>query len=99
MTTPLMQKIYIVLLTLIALGYFGYNIFSSTPYTTANPDFSGTPIVGQDILSLVTKLKTISLDQSFFSSPLFIRLQDFSVTLFPESQGRPNPFAPIGVEK
>lgn len=99
MNTNFMQKIYVVIATLLILGYFGYSIFWSSSSTATGPDLSGTVIVGQDILSLVARLKTISIDQSFFSSPLFVNLQDSSVTLFPESQGRANPFAPIGVER
>ena len=99
MATPFMQKIYVALVTLLALGYFGYAIFISPPSLTSSPDLSGASTVGQDILSLVAKLNTISIDQSFFSSPLFLSLQDSSVSLFPESQGRANPFAPIGVER
>lgn len=99
MNTNSMQKIYVAIATILILGYFGYSIFWSSPSATTDPGLSGTVIVGQDILSLVARLKTISIDQSFFSSPLFVNLQDFSVALFPESQGRANPFAPIGVER
>jgi len=93
-----MQKIYIGLVTLLALGYFGYNIFISPASPNASPELAS-PIVGQNILNLVAKLQTVSIDQSFFSSPLFTSLKDSSTTLFPESQGRSNPFAPIGVER
>jgi hypothetical protein len=55
--------------------------------------------VGQDILVLVDKFKSVSIDPSLFSSTLFTTLKDSSVPLNPESQGRVNPFANIGVEK
>ena len=49
-----------------------------------------------DTLALVDKLKTISIDQNVFSSPIFSSLKDFTQTIFPEQQGRTNPFSTIG---
>ena len=93
-----LKKIIVTVLVLIGLGVFGYNVFIKPP----TPDISGLSVdskyktSGQDILLLANKLKNISIDQNFFSSELFKNLKDFSATLTPESQGRPNPFAPIG---
>lgn len=50
----------------------------------------------KDVLTLVEKLKSISIDQNIFSSPLFLGLRDFTKGVFPELQGRTNPFATIG---
>ena len=91
-----MQKVYITIITLVVLSFFGYNIFLSPAEVTTGSAFSSQARADRDILSLVERLKTISIDQSFFSSALFMSLKDFSVTSFPESQGRTNPFAPIG---
>ena len=93
------KKILIVSLGLIILGFLGYYflIRSSTDISSLiTPYLSET--VGQDILIQVDKLKTISIDSSFLTEGLFNNLKDFSTPLIPESQGRSNPFAPIGVE-
>lgn len=99
------NKIIIGSAFLIALAFFGYSLFASDPRLVAAQD-TGTqpigtmpntsPIIGQDIIDLVNTFKTVSIDPTFFSSPLFRNLKDFTVVLSPESQGRSNPFAPIG---
>ncbi len=91
------QKTLIILIVLVVVAFVGYNLMSSTPVeegveaTTTSGD-----IVGGDILSLVEKLKMITIDSSIFSSALFASLRDSSAPLTPEIQGRPNPFAVIG---
>ena len=97
MTTFTTQKILISLVVLLLLGFFGYNLFMrSVPISSFSE--SGGEMGSDDVISLVEKLKSISIDQSIFSSPLFKNLKDFEVTPTPESQGRVNPFAPIGTE-
>jgi hypothetical protein len=55
--------------------------------------------LGQEFLSTLLGLRTIKLDDSIFTSPSFNFLRDFTTVLIPEgNEGRPNPFAPIGVE-
>ena len=49
-----------------------------------------------DILVLSQQLKTVSIDPSIFSGPLFANLVDRSVPIQPEGQGRTNPFAQFG---
>ena len=97
--SPNVKKILIVLGTLIALGFLGYYflIRSSTSVADLIVSSSGEAI-GQDILVLVDKLKTISIDSSFLTGALFTSLKDFGTPLVPESQGRSNPFGSIGSE-
>lgn len=61
---------------------------------TASPD--GTNQKGREILALLADLKSVRLDDSIFSDPVFQSLQDTSVELVLEPKGRPNPFAPLG---
>ncbi|MFZ2621101.1 MAG: hypothetical protein WAX85_01215 [Minisyncoccia bacterium] len=96
--TPILQKVTVVLVTLIILAGVAYYSLTNIADYAPSPDLSETGVVGQDILVLVEKLKNASIDQSFFSSVLFVSLRDFNTSLLPESQGRPNPFAPIGVD-
>jgi len=91
-----MQKLYIIIISLVLTLFVGYSIFLA-PSQTGVTSFSGGS-VGSDILNLVTKLKTTSIDSSFFSSALFGSFKDYSIKTFPETQGRPNPFAPIGLD-
>lgn len=51
---------------------------------------------GREILALLAELKSVRLDESIFSDPIFQSLQDTSVELNQEPKGRPNPFAPLG---
>ncbi|MCX6702236.1 MAG: hypothetical protein NTX96_03540 [Candidatus Zambryskibacteria bacterium] len=91
------QKILIAMIVLLLLGFLGYKMFTKETVVLENTIVpSNTEIVGQDILSLVEELKAISIDQDFFSNPLFSNLKDFTQTIFPEARGRVNPFAVIG---
>ncbi len=66
-----------------------------SPITTNQPG----ALAGQDFLSLLLNVKNIKLDDSIFMSPAFISLHDSSIILVPDgNEGRPNPFAPIGVD-
>ncbi len=88
----------VVLLVVIAgAGYYymnsGYEVIS---VDIINPGESG--VIGQDIIILAERLNSLSIDTTIFSDPLLTNLEDFSMPLFSESQGRPNPFAPIGID-
>jgi len=93
------QKIFIV----IALVFlFGFILFSSfTGDKTVEEDVvveKTTAVNGEEILILLEKSRSVSIDESIFISPLFIALDDWGIKLTPEPQGRPNPFAPIGFD-
>jgi len=62
-------------------------------------DVSASPsdaIIGQELLAMLAKLKSISLDTSFFNDQVFLSLKDKSRLIEPEplgaSLGRRNPF-------
>ena len=53
----------------------------------------------EDLLSVLLSARSIKLDDSIFSDSAFLRLKDSSIYLNPPTdEGRPNPFAPIGVD-
>ncbi len=57
------------------------------------------PAIAQDFLNLLLNVQTIKLDDSIFSDIAFTSLRDSSITLIPDgTEGRPNPFAPIGID-
>ncbi len=67
------------------------------PNANAQPEHGVTAEQGRAILSLLNDLKSLTLDDSLFSDPLFTNLVDFSTELTPEPKGRQDPFAPINV--
>ena len=107
MTLSKTQKYIIALVVLLVLGALSYIFFfrnanvasvslNNSVVTTSDKALNNSGIVGQDILILVQKLSAISIDNALFSGALFTNLKDYSIPLNPESQGRLNPFAPIG---
>ena len=80
-------------------------VSSSTPIspisdaTGLNSNPQDSP-VNQDFLTILLNVKNVKLDDSIFSDPAFNSLRDSSIVLVPDNtEGRPNPFAPIGFEK
>lgn len=100
MSSSNIKKIIIAIVVLLVLGVGGYMFLgnaSTIPVSVIVPQEDGA--VGQDVLVLINKLKSASIDSSIFSSALFINLNNTSIPLNPEQQGRLNPFALIGVEQ
>lgn len=86
-----------VLLALIAGTYFYFSGYTAT--TTDTVSAPEETITGnQEVLRLLTELRSISLENDLFSDQAFQTLQDFGVNLESQPVGRSNPFAPIGVE-
>lgn len=55
--------------------------------------------IAKDFLAVLLSVKNIRLDDSIFSDVAFMSLKDSSILLKPDgSEGRPNPFAPIGAD-
>ncbi|MDQ3076297.1 MAG: hypothetical protein M3Q34_04190 [bacterium] len=55
--------------------------------------------LSKDFLTVLLSIKNITLDDSIFSNVAFMNLKDSTILLLPDgSEGRPNPFAPIGSE-
>jgi len=94
------QKIFIVLALVFLLGFVAYGAISTgnTKVDTTSPVTTSSSVNGSDILALVEKFDKVSIDKTLFQSSLFMSLKDNSTPLTPESQGRPNPFAPIGFD-
>jgi hypothetical protein len=56
--------------------------------------------VNQEFLALLLNVKKIQLNDSIFTDSAFVTLRDSTITLISEgNEGRPNPFAPIGVDE
>ncbi len=83
-----------VLVVVAGLLYYFFMSSGSGELLTSSQD-SELP-VSQEILATLGNLRTIKLDNSIFSDPLFISLSDFGVSIPPAAAGRRNPFAPVG---
>ncbi|MEK7564431.1 MAG: hypothetical protein AAB510_02585 [Patescibacteria group bacterium] len=56
--------------------------------------------ITQEFLTLLLSVEGIKLDATIFSNPAFTSLRDSTIILNPDgTEGRPNPFAPIGSDK
>lgn len=72
---------------------------SPTPTVGSTVASSADPLVAQEFLTLLLSVKNIKLDDTIFSDRAFNSLHDSSITLIPDgTEGRPNPFAPIGTD-
>jgi len=67
--------------------------------STDIPSADATTAIGADFLATLLNVKSIKLDDSIFSSLVFTTLRDSSIELvLGQTEGRPNPFAPIGTD-
>jgi hypothetical protein len=63
------------------------------PTTTQN----ATSTISQDFLAVLLSVKNIKIDDSIFSDPAFLSLNDSTIELVSDgTEGRQNPFAPLG---
>lgn len=91
---------------IIGASFLVYSFFIKS--SDSNESISSTPsavemnqtdnTTGNQILKILSNLKTIRIDKNFFSEPAFIELQDYSVNLTEEQVGRQNPFISVGAE-
>ena len=91
-------KTIILVGVLVVLAFIAYSYFFASPQqqSLTVTAATSTAAVDQDLITLLTTLKSIRLDAAIFSDPAFQSLQDFSQALVPEPVGRTNPFAPLG---
>ncbi|MCI0619678.1 hypothetical protein L0Y40_01430 [Candidatus Wolfebacteria bacterium] len=91
------HKTAITILVLVILIFVAYGVFSgSGDEDVLVSEDAAAPTVGGDLIVLLGRLQSLSLDSTVFSNPIFRNLVDFGVELVPEPVGRSNPFAPIG---
>lgn len=75
------------------------NLFPSKVVTVGDQGKNQVDIANS-FLPILLSIKSINLDDSIFSDIAFASLKDSSIflTIQPSSEGRVNPFAPIGVD-
>jgi len=95
------RKVVITALVVI-LAFFAYTYFfkpdTSDSVLISSTDATGGLAQGREIIALLTDLKSLKLDESIFQDPVFRSLEDFTLPIDPEPQGRTNPFAPLGTD-
>jgi hypothetical protein len=91
-TKKIATIVIVILVILVVIYYFFFR--GTAPAVTL--DQFGNPVsaqvVGQDLVELLNKLQSVTLDDSIFHDPAFINLTDFSTTLPNLPVGRANPF-------
>lgn len=91
------HAVTIIVIVLVVVGFIIYGAF----FVDDESDGITSEVVvadpNADLLGILSTLKSLSLDDGIFASPIFNNLIDFSKELSVEPVGRSNPFAPIGV--
>ena len=91
------NKLLMFVIVLVAGGFLAYQTFflsgGSAPLLSSTSGGGVVP-ASQDLLAVLSNLRTIRLDNSIFTSATFESLSDFGVSISPEPAGRDNPFAP-----
>ena len=56
-------------------------------------------LLAREFLTLLLSVRSINLNDSIFADNTFLSLRDSSIVLVPDgNEGRPNPFAPLGID-
>ncbi len=102
--------IFLGIAVLLFIGYFVFikkgntppastSSLSSTARNSAAAPLaaSGNNVAGTQLLALLGRVSTLTLNDDILANPSFARLKDISITLpAVDMKGRRNPFAPIG---
>lgn len=104
MIDTLLRHKLILIVAAAAVIIGGWWLFSDTS-TSSSTDILTTETLGgennpagQELVETLLALRTVTLEGTIFSNPLFRGLKDFSISIMPEPVGRPNPFAPLGID-
>jgi hypothetical protein len=95
---PSKMKTYgtiVIVVLAFVLIYFYMSGGSSSPAAGTLTAGSTYGAVGSSELSLLNQVRSLKIDTALFKDPIFLSLQDYSVSIPPENVGRPNPFAPL----
>jgi hypothetical protein len=89
----------IIIVVVLAGGWYFFSKGSSSPSTSqlvSSTPSDVTGVVGANVLNILNNVSSIKIDASFFATPAYQSLVDYSITVPPQAVGRPNPFAPVG---
>jgi len=94
----IIKKFGIVALSVIVIGGAYYFFIIKDGVEVVNINAGLDPIRSLEVARIVTlldDLKSITIDESIFSNPTLVGLQDFELQIPEEAQSRDNPFAPV----
>lgn len=94
MKTIIANKGILALIGFFILAMFMYNSFFKTESSLPNELEASN--IGNDLLVMHENLKKVTFDQTIFSAPGYLFLNDFSIVIPQQAVGRPNPFNSIG---
>jgi hypothetical protein len=87
----------ILIISVIALfGAAGYLLFGQSEVSGVMPEDTAATQAELTFLSLAARINPIEFDSSIVNDPRFMALQDIGIAIVEESQGRVDPFAPLG---
>lgn len=101
-------KLLIGLVILLATFFIYKYFFVSSAPDTNTPGLqavsgldagAGGPVVDDEFIRLLDRLKGVELNSDLFSTPAWGSLTNFRIELEPEEKKRQNPFAPIGFDR
>lgn len=104
MQNLLKYKKILIWIGVVIVAFILYSMFFTGDDKTANSGVVSSPVAdaqfvaGREIIALLTDLKALKLNGDIFQGNTFRSLEDFSLPVAPEPQGRQNPFAPIGTD-
>ncbi|MEX0672479.1 MAG: hypothetical protein WDZ82_00830 [Candidatus Paceibacterota bacterium] len=96
------NKYSVGLLALAVIAVIVYSVFYMTDGVSLGGDNQQETVsvsserVGEDIFRLIEQLERIDLNPAIFDRPEFATLSGFDYVIRPRSEGRSDPFAPIG---
>src|SRR5437870_4699999 len=97
METLKKNKKLLVILVVTFILFIGYFFWQSSGSTTADQTVTTSDmLVGQDILTMLNKVSALQIDNSLFTSPAWMALQDISVTIPTTNPGKSDLFGPLG---
>ncbi len=91
----------VIIVVVLAGGWYFYGRGGSSASTSQLVSSSSdvnpaTGVVGANVLDVLNSVSSINIDTSFFSTPAYQSLVDYSIAVPSQPVGRANPFAPLG---
>lgn len=91
-----MPYVVLAIIVLIAVVFYFYWTGNNTSENLTLQEISiANQATGVRVLNLLNEISSLNIDSSFFNSPVYQTLRDYSVEIPPLPVGRPNPFASV----
>lgn len=96
------HKLVVAFIAIVVIGVGWYTLSGSSSSPTPSLTTSGargdpSSTADRTLVSTLLALRSVKLEATILSDPLFLSLKDFSTQIVPEPVGRVDPFAPLSV--